>query len=64
MSASNMSWRRLTCRDDSSCGRTGVARAGKAVEQSAERSVSRPSTLLGDDERVVDGPITLIPLLI
>ena len=33
-----------TCRDDGSCGRTGVARAGKAAEQSAERPVSRPST--------------------
>ena len=27
-----------------SAGRTGVGRAGKAAEQSAERSVSRPST--------------------
>ena len=55
MSAGNMSWRRLTCRDDSSCvdhfrvcdvNHSGVARAGKAVEQSdyAPRSVSRPST--------------------
>ena len=30
-----------------------VARAGKALEQSAERYVSRPSTRRGDDERVV-----------
>ena len=37
-----MSCRRLTCCDDGSCGRTGVARAGKAAEQSTERSVSRP----------------------
>ena len=48
-----MSWRRQTCRDDGSCGRTGVVRAEKAAEQSAERFVSRPSTCRGDDERVV-----------
>ena len=30
-----------------------VSHAGKAAEQSAERSVSRPSTRRGDDERVV-----------
>ena len=34
--------------------RTHLCRArGKAAEQSAERSVSRPSTTRGDDERVV-----------
>ena len=40
----NRSWRRRTCHDDGSCGRTCVARAGKAAEQSAERSVSLSST--------------------
>ena len=41
----NMSWKRRTCCDDGSCGRTGVMRGGgEAAKQSAERSVNRPST--------------------